>query len=75
MIELIGQESKQIDYIKNPQDPSTLKDLIKFLFLYTRMTFDFGEDQEGQDTQLTLDYYIDQNKSNKSTINLLYHLV
>ena len=47
MIELIGLESRlDEDYGENLENPSTLQDLIKFLFLYTRMTFNFGEEEE-----------------------------
>ena len=45
LINLIKEEASLPD--RDPEKPlKTLIDLIKFLFLYTRMTFDFDENSE-----------------------------
>ena len=59
MIRLVGKEAKRARDNQKIGD-GTLKDLIKFLFLYTRQSFEFGETDARQaqnSEKKDLDFY------------------
>ena len=83
LVKIIGDEAYNVKVESEDEENIkliTLRDTIKFMFLYTRHTFDFGEKEDDEAYEVgeesrDLNYYIVKNRNNSKMINVLYFLV